>query len=206
MNIEQLLYRLPHYELGLIECRYRGLHTLQYQELKDDGKIWKTLATLKIRRVDKDKKYYEWGNPIDFMIHVDETTGLVEKDYDVEPYFGDIEQLNVEELLKIFKAKCRKKYDFTELENCVYNHNCDLELRHRLLGFVALKLLYSPNTTPECGYERAKRFIEEFNKELNLTLSTNEIDEIMHRNYQKESYQERPFNRKKLNKTIGGIH
>ena len=48
---------------------------------------------------------------------------------------------------------------------------------------VALKLLYSRNTIPERGYERAKRFINEFNKKLDLTLSTEQIDEIISRDY-----------------------
>ena len=58
-----------------------------------------------------------------------------------------------------------------------------MELRHRILQLVALKLLYSRNTIPERGYERAKRFINEFNKKLGLTLSTEQIDEIIHRDY-----------------------
>ena len=58
-----------------------------------------------------------------------------------------------------------------------------MELRHRILQLVALKLLYSRNTIPERGYERAKRFINEFNKKLDLTLSTEQIDEIINRDY-----------------------
>lgn len=58
-----------------------------------------------------------------------------------------------------------------------------MELRHRILQSVALKLLYSRNTIPERGYERAKRFINEFNKKLGLELSTEQIDEIIHRDY-----------------------
>lgn len=73
--------------------------------------------------------------------------------------------------------------DFTELKESVYDHDCDIELRNRVLQLVALKLLYSKNTIPERGYERAKRFINEFNKKLNLTLSTEEIDEAISRDY-----------------------
>ena len=58
-----------------------------------------------------------------------------------------------------------------------------MELRHRILQSVALKLLYSRNTIPERGYERAKRFINEFNKKLGLELSTEQIDETIHRDY-----------------------
>ena len=51
---------------------------------------------------------------------------------------------------------------------------------------MALKLLYSETTIPERGYKRAKRFIDEFNKELNINLSTKEIDEIINRDYSKK--------------------
>lgn len=48
---------------------------------------------------------------------------------------------------------------------------------------VALKLLYSNRTIPERGYKRATRFINEFNKKMGLNLSTEEIDEIINRDY-----------------------
>ena len=86
-------------------------------------------------------------------------------------------------MLSIFKEKYINKLDFTKLKESVYDHNCDMELRHRILQLVALKLLYSRNTIPERGYERSKRFINEFNKKLGLTLSTKQIDEIIHRDY-----------------------
>ena len=52
-----------------------------------------------------------------------------------------------------------------------------------MLEFVSLKLLYSKKTTPERGYIRAKRFIDEFNKRLNLNLTYDEIDKVMNRDY-----------------------
>ena len=79
--------------------------------------------------------------------------------------------------------KYNDKLDFTELKKCVFNHNCDIELRNKILQLVALKLLYSKNTIPERGYERAKRFINEFNKKLGLSLSCNQIDEIIQKDY-----------------------
>lgn len=56
-----------------------------------------------------------------------------------------------------------EELDSTELKNCIYNRECDIKLRNKILQLVALKLLYSKNTTPERGYERVKRFINEFN-------------------------------------------
>ena len=108
---------------------------------------------------------------------------LIGLKYELEEYLDSEENLNLDELLSIFKEKYTDELDFTELKESVYDHNCDMELRHRILQLVALKLLYSRNTIPERGYERAKRFINEFNKKLGLTLSAEQIDEIIHRDY-----------------------
>lgn len=89
----------------------------------------------------------------------------------------------MDELLHIFDVKYKNKLDYSELRACIYDHDSDLELRHGVLQLVAIKLLYSRNTVPERGYERAKRFINEFNDALGLTLSTDEIDEILNRDY-----------------------
>ena len=43
--------------------------------------------------------------------------------------------------------------------------------------------MYSERTTPERGYERAKRFINEIHKTMGLDLTTDEIDELMSRDY-----------------------
>ena len=84
--------------------------------------------------------------------------------------------------------------DFTALEECIYNHNCDTELRNKILQLAALKLLYSRNTTPERGYERAKRLINEFNKKLKLHLTTDEIDELISGEYDIEkTYADKTF-------------
>ena len=110
-------------------------------------------------------------------------TGEVSKDYDLEEYVDSKENISLDELLVVLSEKYVDELDFTELKESVYDHDCDMELRHRVLQLVALKLLYSKNTIPERGYERAKRFINEFNKKLNLTLSTEEIDEAIGRDY-----------------------
>ena len=55
-----------------------------------------------------------------------------------------------------------------------------------MLEFVALKLLYSRRTIPERGYERARRFMDEFNKKLGLNLSMERLDNIMNRDYKED--------------------
>lgn len=119
-------------------------------------------------------------------------TGEVIKNYSSKDYVN-FDNIILDKLLLMFNERYKDELDFIELKECVYNHNVDIVLRNKILQLVALKLLYSVNTIPERGYERSKKFINEFNKELNLTLSTEEIDEIMRRDY---------ANKEKLKKTF----
>lgn len=184
MNIRQLLFRLPHNQLCLMECGYRakgwGQHPI-YENGKEIG--WEAQIFMRISRKNEEKSDSLLGKAPYFLLHADHMTGKVSKDYELEEYLDSEENLNLDELLSIFKEKYTDELDFTELKESVYDHNCDMELRHRILQLVALKLLYSRNTIPERGYERAKRFINEFNKKLGLELSTEQIDEIIHRDY-----------------------
>lgn len=184
MNIRQLLFRLPHNQLCLMECGYRakgwGQHPI-YENGKEIG--WEAQIFMRISRKNEEKSDSLLGKAPYFLLHADHMTGKVSKDYELKEYLDSEENLNLDELLSIFKEKYTDELDFTELKESVYDHNCDMELRHRILQLVALKLLYSRNTIPERGYERAKRFINEFNKKLGLELSTEQIDEIIHRDY-----------------------
>lgn len=184
MDIRQLLFRLTHNQLCLMECGYRAKGWGQnpiYENGKEVG--WKVQIFMSINRKN-EKEYNQWlGKEPYFLIHADHMTGEVSKDYELEEYIGNEENISLDELLLIFNEKYNDELDFTELKESVYDHNCDMELRHRILQLVALKLLYSRNTIPERGYERAKRFISEFNKKLGLTLSTEEIDKIINRDY-----------------------
>lgn len=138
---------------------------------------------MRIDRKNEEECNPRLGKASYFLLHADHMTGEVSKDYKLEEYIDNDENINLDELLSIFNKKYIDELDFTELKESVYDHNCDMELGHRILQLVALKLLYSRNTIPERGYERAKRFINEFNKKLGLALSTEQIDEIIHRDY-----------------------
>ena len=138
---------------------------------------------MSINRKNEEESDSLLGKAQYFLLHADHMTGEVSNDYELEEYLDSEENLNLDELFSIFKEKYTDELDFTELKESVYDHNCDMELRHRILQLVALKLLYSRNTIPERGYERAKRFINEFSKKLGLELSTEQIDEIIHRDY-----------------------
>ena len=184
MDIRQLLFRLPHNQLCLMECGYRakgwGQHPI-YENGKEIG--WKIQIFMSINRKNEEKSDLCLSKTPYFLLHADHLTGEVSKDYELEEYIDNDVNINLDELLSIFNEKYNDELDYTELKESVYDHNCDMELRRRILQLVALKLLYSKNTIPERGYERAKRFINEFNKKLGLTLSTKQIDEIIHRDY-----------------------
>ena len=58
--------------------------------------------------------------------------------------------------------------------------------RSKLLDLVILKLLYSPNTTPERGFERAKLFIAEFNSSImDIRLNTQNVESLMNLNFER---------------------
>ena len=189
MDIRQLLYRLPHRQLSLIECGFRACGWGQYPIYENGKEVgWKSEIFMRITRKDIDKDDI-WNSKLPyFLIHADQKTGMVDVNSDLEEY-TDKEDISLDELLEIFREN-NEDLDCSELEECLYDRECDSTLRYRILQLVALSLLYSKNTIPERGYERAQRFINEFNKKMNLELSTEEIDEIMSRDYKTEVKEE----------------
>ena len=181
MSIRQLLYRLPHKELCLIEADYRstggGLKTLYDEKGNTIG--YKPVLFMSLKNKEFDPLNYDslW----ELFITADAKTGVIESTHRFEELVTT-EEITLVNLLGVLKGKLRE-IDTTKLEECLYDHACDIELRNRLLQLTALKMVYSKNTIPERGYERAKRFIAEFNKKLELDLDTKEIDEIMNRDY-----------------------
>lgn len=186
MDIKQLMYRLPRKQLSLIECCYRACGWGQ-QPIYEEDKIvgWKSHIFMKITRDD----IYEndvWNEKLPyFFVNADPKTGIVEVNSDLEE-FTDKKNITLDELYALFSSHYSEELDYKELRECLYDRNCDLTLRYKILQLVALSLLYSKNTTPERGYERAKRFINEFNKKMNLELSAEEIDEIINKDYKNE--------------------
>jgi len=185
MDIRQLMYRLSHKQLCLMECDYRSNGGGIRNIYNDKGEIvgQKTILCISIRR--KGIEYHPFStcskSPI-FLIYADTDSGQVEVDYNLKEYINN-KKITLDELLTVFREKYNEQLDFSKLEECIYEHNCDVELRRRILQLVALKLLYSNRTIPEHGYERAKRFINEFNKKLGLNLSSEEINEAINRDY-----------------------
>lgn len=180
MNFQQLMYRLPYNSLELIKVGYRANSWLpKYIENEQDKTTDVMLEigmTIKLKNTNVDR--YPNSFPI-FARHKD---GVVTD-------FGDLEcdlkkDITLDELILILEKTNQNKLDYSEIQTTVSNHQVDLELRSNILQLVALKLLYSKTTVPERGYERAKRFISEFNKSIpDLNLTTLQIDEIMKRDH-----------------------
>lgn len=182
MNFKELMYRLPHNQLCLMQSNYRSYGFGNRDIYNEDGEIIgnKSILFMRIKRKDFKENYLYSSDY--FLLNADSDTGKVDVDYEIKDIVEN-KDITLDELLVLFKEKYSDKFDFKNLEECIYDHDCDIELRKRILQLVALKLLYSKNTIPERGYERAKRFINEFNKHLNIDLSTKEIDDLINTDY-----------------------
>ena len=201
MDIEQLLYRLPHKQLCLMECDYRSNGGGIRDIYNDNGEIvgQKTILFMNIDRKGIEESYSIWSKSPDFLLYADTDNGKIDVDYNLKDYVTS-DDITLDKLLVLFKEKYTNELEFTKLEECIYDHNCDVELRRRILQLVALKLLYSDKTIPERGYKRATRFINEFNKEMELNLTFEEIDEAINKDYTTENKSSN--NVKKLVKSI----
>lgn len=185
MDLKQLMYRLPHKQLCLMECDYRSNGGGIRDVYNDKGEIvgQKTILFMRIDRKGVEYNPFSMCSKLpDFLLHADTDSGKVDVDYNLKDYVS-VDDITLDELLVLFKEKYTDQLDFTKLEECIYDHNRDVELRRIVLQLVALKLLYSNRTIPERGYKRATRFINEFNKKMGLNLSTEEIDEAINRDY-----------------------
>lgn len=185
MDLKQLMYRLSRKQLCLMKCNYRSNGGGIKHIYNNNGEIvaQKNIVFMKISRKGVENNPFSISDKLpDFLLYADAVTGKVVVDYNLEDYVSG-DAITLEELLVLFKEKYNNELDFTNLEECIYNHNCDVELRRIILQLVALKLLYSNRTIPERGYKRAVRFINEFNRKMELNLTTEEIDEAITRDY-----------------------
>ncbi|MBR2840865.1 MAG: hypothetical protein IKF01_03230 [Bacilli bacterium] len=154
LDSEQFLYRLPFKQMWLMvpdfECSYLCL------------------------KGEKEKSNFEFSYDLFF----DSETGIV--DYS---NISDFKDLSLEEVLYLLK-KHKSCVNYSELEKTLDNYYFKIELRHKLLELAALKILYKSESrdlgfqSPHMGYARAKHFIDEFNGEFGLLLTSDEIDKL----------------------------
>lgn len=182
MNIDQLLYRLTSNQLKLLESGYQANGSYQIPIENKEKTTYKIQTIVLITR----KNLTNYSNDLSyFFLKIDYLTGRVLDIDELDEYISP-KNLNLEQLYLILKNKFNQEFDLSNIENCIKNHEFTIELRDKILQLTALKLLYSKNTIPLYGYIRTKRFISEFNKKLNLTLSSNEIDELTNKDYRQE--------------------
>lgn len=161
LDIEQLKYRLGHYYVQFLDCSY-GDRFDMYKEKKN-------------------------------LNDIDRISVRMDKNGTIEPY--DLESIreygflnNIDGIQTISDALGRfiespVDVDYSGLTKAVITHKAQIQLRNMILELIPLKLIYSNNGDPEYGYIRAKSFVRMFNKEYNLNISMEEIEEIMHRDY-----------------------
>lgn len=159
MSFKDLLYRYTEQEINFFEANYRG---------RGGFKLW-----------NKDITYYFTACMIDnpkretifdveqFMIPIETSTGQITKgdlsfleDIDEELYNEIPSLINVEELY----CKIRNympNANLSDLERIICIHDYDIELRERVFNLIALALIYSENTIPEYGLERAHALASE---------------------------------------------
>ena len=88
MDIEQLLYRLPHKQLCLMECDYRSNGGGIRDIYNDNGEIvgQKTILFMNIDRKGVEESYSIWSKSPDFLLYADTDNGKIDVDYNLKDY------------------------------------------------------------------------------------------------------------------------
>ena len=182
MNINQLFFRLSDNQIKLLEGNYRTISMKEYPIYEEGKKIGVSKKVyFKINRNENDIYYNKHK---DFIISADAVSGKVDTDYETDKYITG--NVTIDDLYRKFKEEYTDRLEFEVLEKAINNKYIDNYLRDSILEFVALKLIYSKKTTPERGYVRAKRFIDEFNSRLGLNLTYEEINRVMNKDYSED--------------------
>lgn len=163
LTIDQLKFRITHDEKETLDCNYRGTN-VYYR--KDNNSLFPKMINIYL---DKNGIVapYDISDLEDFLPKFTEPTTVIN-------------------ILKILKEKNISNLDYTELERCILTHQIDLELRNKILYLASLSLLYSNTTNPKIGFIRAQKLISEFNEYYHLDLNTDELTQIISKNYQEE--------------------
>ena len=161
LDIEQLKYRLHHDYIKFLDCPYGDYIRIT----KEKENLW-DLTDISIRVNDigeiepYDLKILEECN---FLSNIDGIKKI-----------SDLLGRFIESPINV---------NYCELSKAVIRHKTYIQIRNMILQLIPIKIIYSKSTLPEYGYIRAKNFVRMFNKEYNLNISMNEVDEIMHQDY-----------------------
>ena len=175
LDYSQLRFQLSYNELKLLDSMYRSNNG--YSVL-DKNKKNNNYITFNIYKKQISKEFVEDST---YKLSALDTTGKI-KNEDIINLFPKDKNMTIEELSN--RLRDNHDYDISELQNILFIHNMDIELRNKVLYLTMKKLIYSKRTTPKRGYKRAINLMKEFNgyiKKLNLVSIS--IDKIMEDKY-----------------------
>lgn len=163
LTSSQFLMSLDEEEYNIMNCKYGKETTDCHYVYKDGIRHKRVLSELTLKTVDEKKSYF---------VRFERESGKV-----VNSNFPHIVGLNLEDVLYILKKYHKNDIDYSIVSKTISKYYFDIELRHRLMQLSALKIFYSAKT-PEIGYERANKFLDEFSEDFGFLLSYDEIDNI----------------------------
>lgn len=184
MTVDELLERLDDEQLDIMLCNYRGGTWGKGPVIINDKKIsdYSIYISMDIKRTINGLNCDSYAS-----LNADEKTGLISLGYTgLEKYinkkYTKKGYITLEELYNELE-KTDNGVDYTKIKKIILDKKLREKIRKEILELTALKILYSRNTIPEYGYERAKKFINEMNRKFNINLTTKRIDEIITKNY-----------------------
>lgn len=161
-DIEELKRRLHNDYVQFLDCNYCEHVKLQITN-ENLSRIWQ--PTMEIFRISPNGKIEQYV-----------LENLRELDF-----IQDIDGIQrIEDLLGRFKG-IETNVDYSDLERVVEKHKNDISMRNKILNLVSLKIFY--DSFPEFSYIRTKSFIRMFNKEYNIKLDINKIEELFEIDY-----------------------
>lgn len=187
MSYKELLNRLNDEKEDLMLCNYRS------------GGFSSTPVIINKKVISEDSIYMiidiknrigNLNNDYNIILNADHKTGLLNLrntrlENFVDEKYKEQGFITLEELYNELE-KNNEEINYTSLKETILDKKLREKIRKEILELVSLKLLYSKNTIPEYGYERAKKFIDEMNREMNINLTTDKIEKIMSKNYSEE--------------------
>lgn len=172
MTIDELQLRLTSMQEYILNCPYSA--GLFFTNDKNE-----TMTSIKMMKKNISHDFFESDY---IMVDVKTKDGNVSVSEELKKYINK-DEIALEKLFDIFNEKYSDEFELHDLKECVFNHQCSVELRNIIIQLAAIKLLYSKNTDPDFGYKRAIKLIDEFNNELGLSISTETINTIMNQDY-----------------------
>lgn len=169
INYKQLLYSLDETSYCILNCFYRN-GSYSGREVIDKNGNRKVISLLFIPCTKNNRKVLIYVNQINGIVYEAKLDGINVKYED---------QISLDQLSQMIEGA-----DLSEIKETLQIYQADFRIRKEVLRLAALEILYSDQSIPEYGYERAKKFIEEMNEAIpDLNLSTIEINEIISRDY-----------------------